>query len=59
MAAYIFLLFKKIYFSEICQTNYLNIYIVTKFAGLVELWPQMNDLKLFFFRLIGELCGGN
>ena len=31
-------------FSDCCQTNYLNIY--TKFAGLVELWPLMNDLKL-------------
>jgi len=29
--------------------------IFTKFAGLVELWPQMNDLKLFFSIVQGTL----
>ena len=32
--------------------------IFTKFAGLLELWPQMNDLKLFFRSLVGH-CHGN
>ena len=29
--------------------------IFTKFAGLVELWPQTNDLKLFFSIFRGTL----
>jgi len=38
-------------FNDFYKTNYLNIYrisIFARFAGLVELWTQMNDLKLFF-----------
>jgi len=48
-------------FSDFYKTNYLNIYrisIFARFAGLVELWTQMNDLKLFFRSLKGR-CGGN
>ena len=32
--------------------------IFTKFAGFVELWPWMNDLKLFF-RCHKGRCRGN
>jgi len=46
----LFYYFFKLYFSGFCQTNYLNIRtgpIFAKFAGLAELCPEMNRLKLF------------
>jgi len=30
--------------------------IFTKFTGLVELWPWMNDVKLFFFDLSRDVA---
>jgi len=49
------------YFSDFCQTSYLYRPvgpIGTKSAGLVKLWPSMNDLKIFFLSL-NERCRGN
>ena len=45
-----FLLVLTKYFSDFCQTNYLNSNrpTFTKFTGLVYLWTQMKDPKSFF-----------
>jgi len=46
----LFFIFFNYIFSGFCQTSYLNIRtgpIFAKFAGLAELCPEMNHLKLF------------
>ena len=44
------LYFLFIYFNDLCNTNYLNTCrtIFTEFAGLVELWLQMNEHGVSF-----------
>ena len=49
--AYVLLMFYFfIYFSDFCQTNYLNVYLTDlhEICRIGNLWPQTNDLKLFF-----------
>jgi len=48
--------FSKISVSQIISTSAKPIF--SKFAGLEDLWLQVNDLKLFF-RAVKGRCHGN
>jgi len=58
--AYVLLLFLVISVRPIISTSSGPIF--PKFAGLVDLWPYLNNLELFFSipdQLLNQFCGKN